>query len=413
MIIEFSCIYRRAIIGGLVLISPLLAPISQTVAEMPSQEEMWKMIQQQQQEIKELKNQQKVTDEKTDAVTEVVESQASNTSNDNDAPGWWKNTQIGGYGELHYNGGDKDEIDFHRFVIEISHQFNDRIRLFTEWELEHAISGDDEEGEVELEQAYIEFDLTEEHQARAGVFLLPVGIMNEHHEPTTFFGVERNPVESNIIPTTWWEAGVGVSGELPANFQYDLAFHSGLETPIDGSNAFKIRNGRQKASKASAKDGAVTAALNWNGIAGVKLGASAQYQNDITQRTQAEDVSAVLLATNADIRKGPLGLRAVYAHWSLDGSTVDAVGRDQQAGWYVEPAYYIDTPAGDVGIFGRYNQYDNEAGNSADTEYEQIDVGLNFWPHQNVVLKVDMAFVDAPAGGMDDEILNLGVGFNY
>ncbi|MCB0333475.1 MAG: hypothetical protein KDD55_08235 [Bdellovibrionales bacterium] len=379
---------------------------------MPSQEEMWKMLQAQQQEIQELKKQLKKTDEKAEAAVEVADSHTSTNTADG-APGWWKNTQLGGYGELHYNGGDKDRVDFHRFVVMVNHQFNDDIRLYSEVELEHSLSGDDEPGEVELEQAFIEFNLNESLRAKTGLFLVPVGMLNERHEPTTFFGVERNPIESNIIPTTWWEAGAALSGEFADQFQYDIALHSGLETPIEGDSAFNIRSGRQKVANATAKDGAVTGRINWNGVSGVSVGGSVQYQNDITQSSLSEDISALLLSTHTDIRKGPVGFRAMYAHWDLDGDAPSLVGRDTQDGWFVEPSYFFDTDAGEIGLFGRYNRYDNQGGSSMDTEYEQFDVGLNFWPHPNVVLKADMAFVNAPSSGNDDEILNLGVGFHY
>lgn len=379
----------------------------------PSQEEMWKMIQAQQKKIEYLTKELEATKEQTEAVTEIVEARNDSTNSENNSPAWWQNTQLGGYGELHYNGGDKDEIDFHRFVLLIGHQFNDFIRLYSEIELEHSVSGDDQEGEVELEQAYIEFDIAEDQHIKAGVFLIPVGMLNERHEPTTFFGVERNAVETNIIPTTWWEAGLGFAGELPADFKYDLAFHSGLETPTDGDNAYLIRKGRQKVAKASAKDGAVTARLRWTGMPGVELGVSGQYQNDITQRTVEEDVSALLLSSHLDLRKGPFGFRALYAHWDLDGDTPKENGRDEQEGWFVEPGYYISSPIGEWGIFGRYSRFDNESGDSTDSEYQQIDTGINYWPHPQVVLKADMAFIDAPTGEENDNILNLGIGFTY
>ena len=303
------------------------------------------------------------------------------------------------------NGGEKDEIDFHRFVLLVNHQFNDRIRLFTELELEHALSGDGKDGEVELEQAYVEFDVAEQQRLKAGLFLIPVGILNETHEPSTFFGVERNPVENKIIPTTWWEGGVGAAGDLPAGFKYDLAFHSGLETPVDGDNAFLIRSGRQKVSEAKATDGAVTGRIRWAGVSGVELGIAGQYQNDVTQSALNESIDATLVSAHADIREGGFGLRALYARWDLDGGEPEAIGRDVQEGWYVEPSYRLDTPLGEAGIFARYNHYDNEAGNSEDTDFQQYDVGVNFWPHPNVVLKADMAFVEAPEEEEDDEIL--------
>ena len=393
--------------SGLVFSTPAL---SENTA---NTEKMWEAVQSQQQQIEALKKELKEAKQEREAITEVVEAEQGQGTGTDNSPGWWQNTALGGYGELHYNGGEKDEIDFHRFVLFVNHQFSDSIRLYSELELEHALSGEGKDGEVELEQAFIEFDLNSQHRAKAGLFLVPTGLLNETHEPPTFFGVERNPVENQIIPTTWWEAGVGLSGELPLHLAYDLAFHSGLKTPTDGDNAFKIRSGRQKVSEASAKDGAVTARLSWKGIPGVKVSGSAQYQNDITQSELDESIDAVLLSSNLDVRKGGFGLRALYAHWNLGGQAPKASGRDVQEGWYVEPAYYLGTPVGEVGFFARFNQFDNESGDSIDSEYEQIDVGVNYWPHQNVVLKADVAFVDAPGEEKDDDILNLGVGFSF
>jgi len=380
---------------------------------LPSAAEMWKMVQAQQKQIDELKAQLNQVNQKTEAVTEAVEAQGSDTVASSTSAGWWNNTQLGGYGELHYHGGDKDRIDFHRFVLMVNHQFSEDLRLYSELELEHALAGEGKPGEVELEQAYVQYDVADQHKLNAGLFLLPVGMLNERHEPATFFGVDRNPIETNIIPTTWWEAGIGATGELPLDLRYDLAFHSGLKTTTTEGNAFKIRNGRQKVAEASAKAGAVTGRLRWNGVPGVDLAISTQYQSDVAQDSLEEDIEGVLLAGHADIRKGPVGLRALYAHWDLSGDAPKAVGRDEQAGWFVEPAYYLESEVGQFGIFARYNQYDNEAGDSGDSEYRQVDLGLNYWPHQNVVLKADVALVDAPDGKADDEILNLGVGFNY
>ncbi len=396
--------------------------------DMPNQKELWKMIQEQkklidsqQKQIESLAGQIKQADKKADAATqqvsEVKQEQkkigAVGGAGAASGNGWWERTQLGGYGELHYNGGEKDEIDFHRFVLMGSHQFNDKIRLFTELELEHSVAGEGKEGEIELEQAFIEYDLTDTQHARAGVFLLPIGIMNEKHEPNTFFGVERNPVETNIIPTTWWEGGVGLNGEIGNGFSYDVAAHSGLNTPTTGSNAFKIRNGRQKVSEARAEDGAVTGRLKWTGMTGVELAASTQYQQDIAQGNEAESISATLFETHANVRKGPIGFRALYARWDLEGNAPEAVGRDEQFGWYAEPGYYFDTPAGEVGLFTRYSQWDNEAGDSTGSKFKQTDFGVNFWPHENVVLKADIQLLDVPAGGNDDEILNLGVGYQF
>lgn len=395
-----------------------LATISTANAE-PSKAEMWKMIQQQQQQIEALQKQVETTDQKTEIVAEELEEAKIVSADSNFGGGWWEKTSLGGYGELHYNNylnsdDGTDEIDFHRFVLFVGHEFNDDIRLFTELELEHSLSGDGKPGEVELEQAFIEFDLNDYHQAQAGLFLLPVGLLNERHEPNTFFGVERNPIEKNIIPTTWWEAGIAAKGELGDGFSYFAGLHSGLNTPTTGSNAFKIRSGRQKVAEAIAEDGAVTAALRYTGVPGLRLGLTGQYQSDVTQDTFSESTSATMFETHMDYKRGPWGLRALYARWDLDGNAAEAFGRDEQFGFYVEPSYTFGTSIGDVGVFTRYNQWDNEAGNGtlSDGEDEQWDVGMNYWPHENVVLKADIAFLDE-ADGTEAEILNLGVGYQF
>ena len=139
-------------------------------------------------------------------------------------------TSLGGYAEAHYNNlngdtaaQDKTEIDLHRFVLFFGHQFSEDVRFYSELEVEHAVAGEGADGVVELEQAFIEWDYMRGHAARAGVFLMPVGLINETHEPDTFYGVERNNVERNIIPTTWGEAGIGASGEVLPGLSYNAS----------------------------------------------------------------------------------------------------------------------------------------------------------------------------------------------
>ena len=339
---------------------------------------------------------------------DALQSQVGAGSNSNGS----SRTHIGGYGELHYNnldnqregGSDKKEIDFHRFVLFFSHEFNDRIRFNSELELEHSLSGDGKPGEVELEQAYIDFDLNDNNTVRGGLFLLPVGILNETHEPETFYGTERNPVEKNIIPTTWWEAGAGMHGSFIPGLSYDLAITSGLND--DGYN---IRAGRQKVAKAKAEDLAYTGRLKWTGIAGLELAATVQYQENITQSTDP-DASATLFETHAVWQRGPFGLRALYATWNVDGEGAKSVGKDEQTGYYIEPSFKFSER---LGVFARYNQWDNAAGDDSDSEYSQVDVGINFWPHEQVVIKADYQDQDAPEGSNEFDGFNLGIGYHF
>ena len=385
--------------------------------EPPTAEQMWKIIQQQQQTIDELKARLEKTDQKVEvtqeevaANTEAVEEVEATAA---EGSAWANTTSVGGYGELHYNNldGKTDSVDFHRFVLFFDHEFTDDFSFFSELEIEHAFSGDGKPGEVELEQAFVEYDINPNHHLLAGLYLVPTGIINETHEPPTFYGVERNVVEKNIIPATWWEAGLGFKGEMAPGWKYDLMLSSGLETSAGA--AYKIRSGRKKVAKAPGEDGAITARIRYTGIPGLELALSGQHQMDLTQG--AEDISANLLEAHADFQRNGFGLRALYASWWLDDGPAltgpAALGADRQDGFYVEPSYKFRVPRGEAGFFARYQQWNNKSGSNGGDDSEQIDVGLNYWPVEDVVFKFDYQFQNEEAG--DHDGFNLGVGYQF
>jgi len=348
-----------------------------------------------------------ISEQKIEATADTIESVATASESYAKIADWADKTHLGGYGELHYNdkNGSDNQVDAHRFVLYLEHEFTDDVRFFSEVELEHSIAGDDQNGEIELEQAYIEWDYAKDHSATFGQFLIPIGLMNETHEPDTFYGVERNSVEKNIIPATWWEIGVMLGGEIAPGFTYDLAATSGLETPTSGKDAYLPRKGRQKGSKATAEDFAYTGRLKYTAIPGLELAATLMYQEDIAQGMGADDASALLWETHAVYQSGDFSLRALYAMWDIDGDEAEALGRDEQDGWYIEPSYKL-TPR--LGFFVRYSEWDNNAGDSADSEIEEWDLGLNFWLVENVVFKADWA--DQKNG---EDSFNLGVGWSF
>ena len=337
-------------------------------------------------------------------------------------------TTIGGYGELHYNNlrdrkGDanKDEIDFHRFVLFVNHEFNDRMRFVSELEIEHSFSGDSDEdspGKVELEQAYIQYDLTQKTSLLGGLFLTPVGILNETHEPATFYGVERNDVEKNIIPTTWWEGGVMVEHEIMDGLSTNLSMSSGLDS--DGvDDSFKPRDARQKVAKAEAKTFAYNGRLKYTGIPGLEVAGTINYQDNYCQNEIAGCDSATLYEGHVVYNKDAFGIRALYAWWDIEGSAVKDIGADEQYGYYVEPSYRFNDAlvmGQDIGIFGRYAVWDNSDGSGSitDTEYQQFNFGANWWIDKDVVVKIDYQIQDV-GGGVSKELdgLNLGLGYQF
>lgn len=365
--------------------------------------ELRQIIEQQQKVLKDLEKRLEQTEKRVEATADVVEASASSKSA----------TTIGGYGELHYNnisnnqtGEDKKEFDFHRFVLFVGHEFNSSTRFFSELEVEHSIAGESQNGEVELEQAYIEHDFNEMFTGKAGLFLMPVGIINETHEPTAFYGVERNPVEKDIIPATWWEGGINLNIKAAPGLAFDTAITSGLY--LDQSSGYKIRNGRQKVSEAKGEDLAYTGRVKYTAVPGLELAATVQYQSDLTQGTaDVDSAAATLLTAHAIYSIEHFTVKALYAQWNIDGKEAEALGRDKQNGFYIEPAYRINEQ---FGVFARYNEWDNNAGDSADTKKKQTNVGVNYWLHENVVFKADYENI---GGAADSDGFNLGVGYQF
>ncbi|MGB5456625.1 MAG: porin [Gammaproteobacteria bacterium] len=362
---------------------------------------------------------QAVTDEEFKALQDQLNQLADAVENAPAAE--TKKVHIGGYGELHYNnwefpdGSKFRELDFQRFVLFFGYDFTDSIRFHSEVEIEHAFvednndgSGETAPGAIELEQAYVEFDLTENMETKGGLFLIPVGILNETHEPPTFYGVERNPIERNIIPTTWWEGGAALTGRFGASgLSYDLAITSGLD---GGTN---IRGGRQKVAKATANDLAYTGRLKYTGLPGLELAGTANYQSDMTQSADPTINDAVLLSAHAIYNISQFQVRALYASWNIDvtaNASAEDQARDKQDGYYLEGSWKF-VPA--AGVFARYNVWDN--GGLGDTEETQTNVGINYWPHEYVVLKFDVQKQDhgAAKSATEADGFNLGIGYQF
>ena len=391
-----------------------------TVNAQVSNAELLEKLELMQMQIDELKrqiaeNEEKTneTDAKVEAVAEVMESAPPQLAKAS-------KTTIGGYGELHYNNlnakdpaKDVDMIDLHRFVLFFGHEFDDRTRFYSEFEVEHALvadSGGDTPGEVEIEQAYVEFDLRQDLYAKAGLFLLPVGILNETHEPDTFYGVERNDVESIIVPSTWWEAGAGMNGRFGSGWNWDMVFTSGLEMQTTGSNAFRVRGGRQKVAEALANDGAITGRLRYMGIPGLQAAMTVQYQFDPSQVAGDGLDSGTLIEAHIDYQRNGFGLRALYSRWDFTGDAVEAAGADVQTGWYIEPSYRLNEK---IGFYTRYEDVD--AARQQD-KFSQWEVGLNWWPAKNVVIKFDYRdrshSLDSQ-NGRDFTGIDLGIGYSF
>jgi len=409
---------------------PALAQPPATVAE------LWEIVQQQQQQIASLETRlagyeaQLSSTEQSAAATVpprtadfdvATPSTAQIMSRIQDIAESPQRTNFAGYGELHYNNlsfadasrPDEKNIDYHRFVTFIGHRFNDRMRFFSEVEIEHSLAGDGAPGEVELEQAWVQFDINDQLSAHTGLFLIPVGILNETHEPPTFYGVERNNVESVILPSTWWEAGAGLTGRNGNGLSWDFSIHSGLEIPTTGSNAFRVRSGRQKVAEAVANNLAMTGRVRYTGIRGLELAASLGYQSDPSQQPGDGLDSGRLFSTHAIYTRNQFSFRGLFARWDFEGDAVEAADKDVQTGYYVEPSYRFSR---DMSSWGIYARFEDVEGARDQDDFIQREFGFNYWPADLVTFKfsyMDREYRLDALSGSDFDGFSLGFGYQF
>jgi hypothetical protein len=345
-------------------------------------------------------------DQRMEAMASAIENQQASTSNNR--------MHIGGYGEMHYNhlsedGTDVRTLDMHRVVLFFGYEFNDWARFVSEWEVEHVLVSASSNGAVEIEQAYVELDLTPSTRLRTGVLLMPVGSINETHEPPTFYGVERPVIETTIIPTTWYSTGVSLTQRFDNGMTVDVMLSEGLQTddPTTSSDAdpFDLKAGKQKGSLANAYDLAVTARAVYRGVQGLELAAYGQYQPDLDQSAETSYAeSATLLGGHVIYQWHNVTTKALYARWDLAGDDAKAAGKDVQSGGYLE----LDWKAAEQwGIFVRQSAWSQQTGVDA----TQSDVGVNYYPLPQVVFKADYQLQNDDAGNIDG--FNLGMGYEF
>ena len=340
-------------------------------------------------------------------------------------------TAIGGYGELNYNsfsGGAtaKDKIDAKRFVLFFGHKFNDMVSLKSELELEHAIASSGDEGEIELEQMYLDFHFTDKINSKVGLFLIPSGFLNETHEPPTFFGVERNQVETRIIPSTWREAGVALYGEVLPALKYQVGVTTGFSAKKFDDPLFGIKSAHQEGQLADAEDLSLHAALNYTGINGLLVGGSV-FTGDTGQNEPGiGNARLTIWDAHARYQTGNFDLRALYARGHLNNAaeindvTVRTDTPSAFYGWFAEAAYHAwKSGEMDFAPFIRYEKYDTQASlpfNSVrvDSSKNKVwTVGANFWATPQVVLKADYQVYDEKDEDRGDKRFNLGMGYMF
>lgn len=340
---------------------------------------------------------------------------------------------VGAYGEMLYNqpDGDNGELDVQRLVLLFGYRFDDRTQFVTEIEFEHV-------EEVFVEQAFVNYNAAPNFNIRGGLMLVPMGIINEFHEPTTFNGTERPTLDNVIVPTTWRELGIGVTGRFNSiSLAYQAYLFNGFRSAeangeggvngiLRGSNG--LRNGRQRGIRSTIDQPNLSTKLDYYGIRGLRLGFSTYLGNtqpdDDVEEFDGVALGLAMFGLDARYAYRRFTARGQFIYATLSGTEAynNLTGRDLGSalqGFYIEGAYnLLPSPKRQkLFAFTRYEEYDTHAATAGDLQENEafdrrdITTGLTYHIAPGVVIKGDYQFRSNALEGDDiQDRLNFGIG---
>lgn len=328
---------------------------------------------------------------------------------------------IGGYGEVHYNeveGSTKGVMDVHRMVLLFGYNFSDKVQFVTEVEYEHV-------KELAVEQAFLNYNVNTNFNIKAGLMLVPMGIVNEYHEPTTFFGVERPNVDSKIVPSTWREIGIGVSGKVDnASLKYQAYIFNGFSSEnLRGTDG--LRKGRQKGAKSKVSSPVFSAKVDYYGIKGLRLGLAGYFGDTFSddETIDGSNVGVSMIGFDARYTSGNFKARAQVISTSISDVEKYNIANEsdlgeEMLGWFVEAAYNVlpTTNKQKLYPFLRLEQYNTHAsvgnfiGNPNDAyDRQDLTFGMNFEVADGATFKIDYQLKDDATDNDVNNQFNMGI----
>jgi len=350
---------------------------------------------------------------------------------------------IGSYGEAHYNQEiientfQNGNMDLHRVILFMGYKFNNNIQFFSEIEFEHV-------QEVYVEQAFMNYRFNNAFNLKAGIILIPMGVVNEFHEPTLFNGVERSDIDKYILPTTWREMGIGSHGILKkANLQYQLYMVNGFKgyngsALVSGKNG--LRSARQKGAEATFRTPSFTGKLTYYGINGLNLGVSGYYgqtESTLYDGLGRDDQEGIAMADSSAVGIAMASINATYTIKNLSIKILAATTQlsnteeyneftgtnaaTRMFGYYGELGYNFKLKSNqDFPLlipFVRYENFDTHAelnnGATRNTGYhkEVLTTGLGLQLTPGVIFKSDFQWRKTEADPKPTNMLNVGFGY--
>jgi len=356
-----------------------------------------------------------------------------------------KKLMLGMYGHVDYTQPLDDslrkngKLDVTRLVMLMNYKFSDRLDFFSEVEFEHV-------KELWVEQAFLQYRFSDALMLKGGLMVIPMGIVNEYHEPTTYNGVKRPSVDTRIVPTTWREIGFGLSGNLSgASLKYQGYIVNGFKSydgsaNLGGPNGF--RSGRQRGAESFISSPNLSAKVDFYGISGLNIGLAGYFGNtqsslnnnlpkgneSLNERADSSVVNLAMLGLDARYTLGGLELRGQYiVNMVSNTAAYNAfTGKDlgsQMGGWYAEAAWNLLHGSKAAGtpltLFARIEKYDlharTENGLARNKSYNltEITTGLGYKIAEGAVIKTDVQFTREEGRDKFLPSFNAGLGVNF
>jgi hypothetical protein len=357
---------------------------------------------------------------------------------------------IGGYGEVHYNQPmtknikESGTMDVHRLVMFLGYNFTKKTQFVSEIEFEYA-------KELWVEQVFLQHKINKFINFRAGLMLVPMGIINEFHEPTSFNGVERPVIDNRLSLSTWREIGLGFSGNIfPASLKYQLYVMNGLSS-YDTKGIFNgssgLREGRQKGSKAYINSPSYTGKIEYYGIKNLNIGLSAYFGASQSKLYSKLHNDSTNLKINADSSVVDIRMLGLDTRYHINGfefrgqfyytfltnteqynkfSRISGKNNDLgnvMLGYYLEVGYNVfktfNSIKEELVPFVRYEYYnthqsvDNNTTKNPSYKNTIITTGLSYRLNKNAVIKADVQFVKPDSVNEFTKIFNVGIGFMF
>jgi hypothetical protein len=321
-------------------------------------------------------------------------------------------------------GAPTTRLDFLRAVLYTGYRFNDKFLFNSEIEVEHG-------NEIYVEFAYVDYLANDNLTLRGGLILLPLGLVNEFHEPNVFLGAKRPETEQRIIPSTWRENGAGVLGSV-GMLQYRAYVTNGFNG--SGFTSAGLRGGRQRGIQARAANLAFSGRIDVAPTPGVTAGVGfydgGSGQELVVLEGDRLDLGTTVVEVHGQAQVRGVDFRALFAQ-----ATVDQAGEASRAlrlpvtaplartmqGGYVQAGYNVlsqlDTEMA-ITPYLRYEVVDTQhripSGFTRDLSRDGTikTIGLDVKPIPNIAIKTDYQWLTNQAGsGRNQFNVNLGYSF--